>query len=241
MSTYVDFSYRIDGTAADLAIARTAILDFQAECQGWDGMEDVPVTAEDGSLRWSGYTTMDIEPFDRKMANLTRGKAMRVWAYQGCTDGCCESGLSLFEKGSFCVVDRWEADIGIRSALAAIELSNGSDINATLILIDRVKIGCRDGWDGDDWTHLLAAGVCTLLVAQAVNEYPELLKSSMAAEALMGVCEDMRDARKDLRKFKAMDKTAIKEIDGLLAAIEGLEIGAVAKTCQPAKRLTVRI
>ena len=241
MSTYIDFSYRIEGTAADLAIARTAILDFQAEYQGWDGMDDVPFAEEDGSLSWGGYTNMNIEPFDRKMANLTRGKAMRVWAYQGCTDGYCESGLSLFEKGSFRVVGRWEADFGIDSALAAMELSNGLDINATLILIDCVKIGCRDGWEEDEWRHLLAAGVCSLLVAQAVNEHPELLKSSMAAEALMGVFEDMRDVRKALRKFKAMDKTAIKEIDGLLAAIEGLEIGAVAKTCQPAKRLAVRI
>lgn len=241
MNTYVDFSYRIEGTPDDLAIARSAILDFQAECQGWDGMDDVPVTEKDGSLGWGGYTTMDIKPFNRRMANLTRGKAMRVWAYQGCTDGYCESGLSLFEKGSFRVVGRWEADFGIDSALAAMELSNGLDINAILILIDRVKIGCRDGWDEDEWMHLLAAGVCSLLVAQAVNEHPELLKSSMAAEELMGVCEDMQDARKALRKYKAMDKTAIKKIDGLLAAIEGLEIGTVAKTCQPAKRLAVRI
>lgn len=63
----------------------------------------------------------------------------------------------------------------------------------------------------------------------------------MAAEALMRVCEDMRDARKALRKFKAMDKTALKKIDGLLAAIEGLEIGTVTRTYQPAKRLSVRI
>lgn len=51
MSTYVDFFYRIEGTAADLAIAQAAILNFQVECQGWDGMNDVPVVAEDGSMR----------------------------------------------------------------------------------------------------------------------------------------------------------------------------------------------
>jgi hypothetical protein len=241
MSTYVDFSFFFIGTPADIEFAQTAIEGIRADYEDWEGMEYGPTTLADGNLEWSGYGKFDLRPFHRIFANLTRGNAMKVWAYVGCTDGCCEGQLSLLEKGSFRVVENWGADIGLRSAMAAGKLASGADIDAALVMIDRVEIADSDGWDEDDWSHLRAGGVCSLLLAKAMREYPELLQSPKVAEALLGVAKGMADIRKHLRKYRAMEKADIHEIEGLLAFIEGWEIASAAKACEPAKRMAIRV
>jgi hypothetical protein len=241
MSTYIDFSYRFEGKPADIAFARSVIANIRAEYEDWEGMEYEPSGRGDGSLDWSGFGKFDLQPFDRMFANLTRGNAMKAWAYVGCTDGCCEGWLSLLEKGSLRMVDRWEADIGLRSAMAAVKLSKKADVDAVLTLIDRVGIADDDGWDEYDWSHLRAGGVCSVLLANAVFKHPELLQSAKVAEALKGVAKGMADIHKHLRKYKAMSKADISTIDELLAASEGLEIATVVKPCKVAKRIAVRI
>ncbi len=241
MSTYVDFSYRFEGKPADIAFARSVIADIRAEYEDWEGLEYEPVIGKDGSLAWSGCGKFDLQPFDRKFASLTRGSAMKVWAYVGCTDGCCEGQLQFFEKGSFRVVEQWKADIGLRSAMAAVQLSSEADIDAALVLIDRVAIADDDGWDEYDWSHLRAGGVCSVLLANALFKHPELLQSSKVADALKGVAKGMVDINKHLRKYKAMKKADINLIDELLAVSEGLEISIVVKSGQTAKRNAVRV
>ena len=241
MGTYVDTTYRFEGTSTDIELAREAVADIQAEYEDCDGLQYEPKLGDDGSLTWSGYGKLDVRLLDRRLAILTRGKGLRVWAYVGCTDGCCEGELSLFEKGSFRMVDRWAADIGLCSAVAAINLSKKSDIRSALVLIDRVRIADGDGWDEYDWSHLRAGGVCSLILANAVGEHPELLQSPKVVDALQRVGKAMADIRKHLRKFKAMKKSDIGQIDGLLAVIEGLEIASAAKPCKAAKHMPVRV
>lgn len=241
MSTYIDFSYRFEGKPADIAFARSVIADIRTEYEDWEGMEYEPSGRGDGSLDWSGFGKFDLQPFDRMFANLTRENAMKVWAYVGSTDGCCEGHLSLIEKGSLRMLDKWGADIGLRSAMAAAKLASEVDIDAVLTLIDRVAIANDDGWDEYDWSHLRAGGVCSVLLAKAVFKHPELLQSAKVAEALQGVAKDMADIRKNLRKYRAMDKADINGIEGLLAVNESLEIASAAKTCEPAKRNALRV
>lgn len=228
MSTCIDFSYRIDGKPAELAKARSLILEFQAGCPDPDGMDRELLGDEPGQLHWSGYTTASLEGLNDGLSRLTRRKATKVWFYEGCTDVWCDGYLHLFEKGEDAVVGNWKTDIGMGAAMAIVGLDKGPDIDAVDELAHCLRVAVFEGWARDS-THLIEAVIFAQSLAQGIREYPAMLASSTVRNALQRNFDQLSLLRDGLDELDAIRPSTVAEIDGLLAAIEGLEIASAVK------------
>ena len=123
MGTTVDFAYRLEGQAEDLAKARVAIKAYQAKnanCSG-NGNHDFglePTTKRGGAMTWHCYSTRETDGFDASVLTLTATSGLRCFAYWGCTDGDSDSGLNLFKRVKAVGSGKWKADIGLNAAWA---------------------------------------------------------------------------------------------------------------------------
>lgn len=242
MSTYFDTSYLVHGTPAEIGTALAAIHAIQAEFASLDEMKVEPIIDQvSSSLTWHCYSNGGMEEYNDQLAKLTRGNAMSIWFYEGSTDGCCCGGLASIANGKVEVIDQFEADIGLSSAVASINLAGAPDVGAALTLVDRIRIARGDGWDEDDWAHLRAGGVSAVLLADALSKHPELLKSKPLAAALKRVGSGLKDIREDVALYAALEDGSLDKIDGLLAVIEGLEIAKGTKPSKPTKNTSARL
>lgn len=240
MSTYIDFNYKFSGPADELAKAAEFIRE-NAEKWWVDKSNSVVSFRDDGSLWWSGYGTMNVWAIHRYLTKFTRNASLQVWAYVGCTDGCCEGDLHFLEKGSLRRKGEWGADLGLTAAVAASKLAKAPDVDAAIALAERAALAASDGWDDEDWTHLMAGCVCLLEIADALRAHPSMLESAQLQAAFVERAKPFAEIRKYVREYKAVGKKAITAIDGLLAAIEGLEISSSAKQGPASKREAARI
>lgn len=240
MSTYVDFQFKFSGPEDEIVASEKFILALRSEHDLEDDSSEPKVQA-DGSLWWSGYATGGLAQMNRSVANFTRGNSLQAWCYLGSTDGCCEGELWLFEKGSDNLAGRWDADIGLRSAVAACALADSPDEASAIQLVKRVALASSDGWNAVDWTHLLAGGVCFQLLANAVRVHPSLVSSARLRCELLKNANAFAEVRNCLRKYRAMKKKLLVDIDGLYATIESLELGAVVAAEEGAARDQVRL
>lgn len=236
MSTYFDTSYLVHGTAAEIQTALAAIHAIQAEYACLADMQDEPtIDPVSSCLTWHCYCRGGMEEYNGEFANLTRGNAMSIWVYEGSTDGCCWGGIASIANGEVEVIDQFEADIGLRSAVASIHLAVAPDVDAALTLVDRIRIARGDGWDEEDWAHLRAGGVSAVLLANALSKHPELMASKPLSAALKRVGAGLKDIREDVALYDALEDGSLDKIDGLLAIIEGLEIANHIKPSKPSK------
>jgi hypothetical protein len=241
MSTYFDSAYLAQGTPSEVETVRAAILEFQKEYQGDHSMTQKPSIDATGRLTWYCYTNGTMDNFTDQLAELTHRNGLRIWAYEGCTDGCCGGGLGVLENGAENIIGRWAADIGLSAAVAAVQLGQATDVDAALVMVNRIKMARGDGWDEDDWAHLRAGGVCAVVLANALSQSPSLLKSKPLADALQKIGAGLTDIRHDAAEYGALEKGSIEKIDGLLALIESLEISKAAKPRKATKKSAARI
>jgi hypothetical protein len=241
MSTYFDSAYLAQGTPSEVETVRAAILELQEQYQGDHSMTQKPSIDAKGRLTWYCYSKGDMEDFTGQLAELTHRNGLRIWAYEGCTDGCCCGGLGVLENGVENILGRWEADIGLSAAVAAVQLGKAPDVDAALVMVHRIKIAAGDGWDDDDWAHLRAGGVSAVILANALSQSPSLLKSNPLADALQKIGAALTDIRHDAAEYGALKKGSIDKIDGLLALIESLEISKAAKPRKATKKSAPRI
>jgi hypothetical protein len=241
MGDCTDYEFFATGDPSAIQSAQAAIVAFKSQVGVGDSDAPAPAIAADGSLSWADWIYGDMNKLEMDLARLTLGNSMQVWVYAGSTDGCCEGAMALSENGRQRLLGRWEADIGLRAAMACFKLASDADEKSAMALIRRIGIADGDGWDDDDWSHLRAGGVCSQMLADAVSAHPEMLQSAELVKALLGTGEAIAGIRKDLRKYKALKKKAIHSIEGLLAVIESLEIGSDLPSEPPGARPPVRL
>lgn len=241
MSTYFDSAYLAQGAPSEVETVRAAILELQEQYKGDHSMTQKPSIDKGVSLEWYCYSNGDMDDFTDQLAELTRSNGLRIWAYEGCTDGCCAGGLGVLEKGAQKIIGQWKADIGLRAAVAAVQLTTAPNADAALVIACRIKIALGDGWDDDDWAHLRAGGVSAVILAKALSKSPSLLYSKPLADMLQEISAGLNDIRRDAAGYGALEKGSLGKIDGLLALIESLEISKATKPRKTAPKAAARL
>lgn len=229
MSTIVDFLYCFEGSPEQIAVARSAIEKFQianAKYSG-NGVCDFsydPSLDDSGALTWHCYAKGELKDFDAAIQQLTHDGGLRVWAYWGTTDGFYESGLNLLQNGTLTQVASWDAEIGIKAAIAMVRLAQNPNAADLLVLTKRFDTALSDGWDEDDYPWLIAAEVMGQEINAILTSHPDLAKDKTLATALLGMKEPLREVRESLQEYAGREISELQDLDSLQAFIEALDL-----------------
>lgn len=250
MGTFIDCEYFCKGDKASVEKARKCIERFQNANAAYSGNGNCdfsapPDVAADGmSLKYGCYTTGSMEALDSSLIRLTKSGGMVLFNYEGCTDGTNFGELVSFEHGKLSVRHCFNADIGLRASMAIAELAKGKDEAAFASLVESYSDSTGGGFIGERWEADLADedfeddgdnsemeknGLIAGLIGAALATYPELLASPRINKALLRLSRSFVYTKGWMSKFELCEPSINQSVDGLIARLESLEIGKVAK------------
>lgn len=250
MGTFIDHAYFCKGDKASVEKARKCIERFQDTNAAYSGNGNCdyrtpPKIAADGlSLKYGFYSTADVDSLHKSLAQLTKSGAMELFHYEGCTDGTNEGELRRIEHGKCTGSDRFDADIGLRASMAIAELDQGEDEAAFADLLESYRALTNGGVVSGDadkdladesfdaryfGTDIGTVGVIAGHVGASLSTYPELLDSLAVRTALVGLRRSFIQTKAWMSKLGGIDPSSHENVDGLIARLEGFEIGQAAK------------
>ena len=250
MGTFIDHEYFCKGDKASVAKARECIERFQDTNAAYSGNGNCnyrapPKVAADGmSLKYGFYSTANVDALHVSLARLTKSGAMVLFHYEGCTDGTNEGELCRIEHGKCTGRHRFDADIGLRASMAIAKFDQGEDEAAFADLIESYRALTNGGVVHGDpekdladesfdaryfGTDIVTEGVIADHIGAALTTYPELLDSLAVRTALVGLRRSFIQTKGLMSKLGGFDPSSHENVDGLIARLEGFEIGLAAK------------
>jgi hypothetical protein len=260
MSTFYDCHYRCEGDSKLVAKAVAVIEALQNKHPEVRGSthchihNEVEVAKNGESMNWTSYTKGFLDGLDVKLTKLTAKGDLKLFIYQGCTDGTNEGRLLRIVGGKLISDIDCEADIGLQALLDIVALQAAPDSQALSRLIAGFKDATNfwhpstykadkavvvqqeddededDDEDDGDYSDITRAGVLAAMIGDTIDMYPAMLDMPVHSDALLSLGVKVNMARHYMFKFKLASKPVQHGINALIATVEKLTLSeAIAK------------